>query len=77
MTARKCSLCLIEKNQIESLEQVFAPAAAAAEERKRKAEEEARRKAEEAAGKDDNDPASLWKRPWDENGGDDPDKKDK
>jgi len=46
-------------------------------ERKRKAEEEARRKAEEAAGKDDNDPASLWKRPWDENGGDDPDKKDK
>ncbi len=46
-------------------------------ERKRKAEEEARRKAEEAAGKDDSDPASLWKRPWDENGGDDPDKKDK
>lgn len=46
-------------------------------ERKRKAEEDARRKAEEAAGKDDNDPASLWKRPWDENGGDDPDKKDK
>ena len=36
-----------------------------------------RRKAEEAAGKDDSDPASLWKRPWDENGGDDPDKKDK
>ncbi len=49
-------------------------------ERKRKAEEEARRKAEEEAAqkqdKDGNDPASIWKRPWDgKDAGDDSDNK--